>query len=158
MPHPYLQTILLIERLHRCFLEVVKTEIDRLGIRDINNVQAMILFHMGGDELTVGELTTRGYYLGSNVSYNVKKMVENGYIGQERSPHDRRTVRVSLTKKGLELRDKLGHMFDRHIEALEEIRMADTNVDDLNDMMIRLERFWSSRTGFPLVGGLVSAA
>ena len=93
----YLDTILLIERLHRQFLEVVKAEIDRIGIEDINNVQALILSHVGEEELTVGELTYRGYYLGSNVSYNVKKMVENGYLVQERSAHDRRSVRVRVS-------------------------------------------------------------
>jgi DNA-binding MarR family transcriptional regulator len=92
----YLDTILLVERLHRQFLEVVKAELDRLGIEDINNVQSLILSHIGDEELTVGELTYRGYYQGSNVSYNVKKMVENGYLMQERSNHDRRTVRVKV--------------------------------------------------------------
>ncbi len=73
---PYYDAIQLIERLHRHFLDVLKVELDRKGIQDINNVQSMILYNIGHDELTVGELTIRGYYLGSNVSYNVKKMVE----------------------------------------------------------------------------------
>ena len=90
----YLQSIHLIERLHRQFLEVVKNELDRHGMQDINNIQAVILYNIGEDELTVGELTNRGYYLGSNVSYNVRKMVENGYLIQERSAHDRRSIRV----------------------------------------------------------------
>ena len=88
MRHPYYETVLLVERTHRHFLEVVKTDLDKLGIQDINNIQALILYNVGQDEMTVGELTVRGYYLGSNVSYNVKKMVENGYLLQERSPHD----------------------------------------------------------------------
>ena len=74
MSTPYFEAIQLIERLHRYFLDVVKVELDRKGIQDINNVQAMILYNIGHDEMTVGELTLRGYYLGSNVSYNVKKM------------------------------------------------------------------------------------
>ena len=90
MKQSYLETIRLIERLHRRFLDVIKTELDRLGIEDINNVQSLILSNISSEQLTVGELTARGYYLGSNVSYNVKKLVENGYLNQERSPHDRR--------------------------------------------------------------------
>ena len=117
---PYYDSILLIERLHRHFLEVLKTELDRLGIQDINNVQSLILYNIGDDELTVGELTARGYYLGSNVSYNVKKMVENGYLGQERSPHDRRSVRVRLSDQGLDLRDKISNMFERQLKALDK--------------------------------------
>ena len=99
----YLETIRLIERLHRRFLDVIKTELDRLGIEDINNVQTLILSNISNEQLTVGELTARGYYLGSNVSYNVKKLVENGYLNQERSPHDRRMTRVRVSEKGLEL-------------------------------------------------------
>src|SRR5512142_3565510 len=99
----YLETNGLVERLHRHFLEVVKLELDGLGIHDINNVQGLMLFNIGDAEMTVGELTLRGCYLGSNVSYNVKKMLENGYIVQERSSHDRRSVRVRLSETGLEL-------------------------------------------------------
>ena len=99
MKAAYLEAVALVERLHRHFLEVVKVEMDRLGVRDINNVQALILYNIGNEELTVGELTQRGYYLGSNVSYNLKKLVESGYIHHERSDVDRRSVHVSLTEK-----------------------------------------------------------
>src|SRR5579883_3180438 len=114
----YLEVISLVERLHRHFLEVVKLELDGLGIHDINNVQGMMLFNIGDAEMTVGELTLRGCYLGSNVSYNVKKMVENGYLSQERSIHDRRSIHVRLTQKGMKLRDKLSEMHHRHLEMM----------------------------------------
>nr|WP_211111119.1 MarR family winged helix-turn-helix transcriptional regulator [Skermanella rosea] len=150
---PYYDSILLIERLHRHFLEVLKTELDRLGIQDINNVQSLILYNIGDDELTVGELTARGYYLGSNVSYNVKKMVENGYLGQERSPHDRRSVRVRLSDKGLDLRDKISNMFERQIKALDKAGLSDEELIKANETMRKLERFWSSSldySGYPV--------
>ena len=153
MRQPYYDSILLIERLHRHFLEVLKTELDRLGIQDINNVQSLILYNIGDDELTVGELTARGYYLGSNVSYNVKKMVENGYLGQERSPHDRRSVRVRLSDKGLHLRDKISSMFERQIKALDKAGLNDEELIKANETMRKLERFWSSSldySGYPV--------
>src|SRR4030088_1737399 len=103
----YLATISLVERLHRHFLEVVKLEIDGLGTHDINSGQAMMLFNIGDAEMTVGELTLRGCYLGANVSYNVKKMVEAGHLGQKRSVLDRRSIHVRLTEKGRALRDRL---------------------------------------------------
>lgn len=156
MQHPYYQSILLIERLHRHFLEVVKAELDRHGIQDINNVQSLILYNIGNDELTVGELTARGYYLGSNVSYNVKKMVENGYLVQERSQHDRRSVRLRVSDKGLTLRDKLSEMFERHVEALGSASMTPDSLNELNEALMRLERFWASGFGFP-VGPTVAA-
>src|ERR1700730_5178225 len=104
MSDDYLEVISLIERLHRQFLEVVKLELDAQSIYDVNNVQALLLFNMGEGDISVGELTSRGYYLGSNVSYNVKKLSESGYLVYERSVHDRRSVRVRLTSKGRTLR------------------------------------------------------
>src|SRR5215510_6644767 len=118
MNSAYLECISLIERLHRHFLEVVKLELEGLGIHDINNVQGLMLFNIGEAEMTVGELTLRGCYLGSNVSYNVKKMVENGYLAQQRSLHDRRSIHVRLTEKGIKLRDRLTAMHQRHAEML----------------------------------------
>ncbi|HET6518295.1 MAG TPA: winged helix DNA-binding protein, partial [Geminicoccaceae bacterium] len=115
----FLEMIRLIERLHRRFLDVIKTELDRLGIEDINNVQTLILSNIGREQLTVGELTARGYYLGSNVSYNVKKLVENGYLQQERSPHDRRMTRVRLSPKGLDLCEKVDELYEDNAARLE---------------------------------------
>ena len=107
MDNPYLEVISYVERLHRQFLEVVKLELEGLRTHDINNVQAMILFNIGDSEMTVGELTLRGCYLGSNVSYNVKKMVENEYLAHERSVHDQRAIHIRWTEKGIKLRDSL---------------------------------------------------
>lgn len=137
----YLEAIRLTERLHRQFLEVVKAELDRLGYEDINNVQALILFNIGREELTVGELTNRGYYLGSNVSYNVRKLVENGYLRQERSTHDRRSIRIKLSDKGLTLWQQIDSMFDRQIKALGSVENAD-ELWSATDSYRRLERFW----------------
>jgi DNA-binding MarR family transcriptional regulator len=148
MTSQYFESIQLIERLHRYFLDVVKTELDRKGIQDINNVQAMILHNIGRDEMTVGELTLRGYYLGSNVSYNVKKMTENAYITQERSVHDKRSIRVKLTAKGTDLCKILDDMFIRHEEKLKSIGIEDPDLVDLNHTMKQLERFWASQTSF----------
>lgn len=144
----YLDAIKLIERLHRQFLEVVKTELDRNGIEDINNVQALILFNIDKDELTVGELTNRGYYLGSNVSYNVRKMVENEYLIQERSPHDRRSIRVRLSDKGLKLCEQVDEMFRRHGVELSEAGAAPSDIDGAASTFKILERYWASILDF----------
>jgi DNA-binding MarR family transcriptional regulator len=143
MKESYLNMIALVERLHRQFLELVRTELDSLGIQDINNVQALILFNIGPVELTVGELTLRGCYLGSNVSYNVKKMVENGYLVQERSPHDRRSIRVRLSPKGLDLCAKLDAMHDRHVNNLAATQVDQTALTEASVTLKRLDRFWT---------------
>jgi len=145
-PTPYYEAIQLIERLHRHFLDVLKVELDKKGIQDINNVQSMILHNIGVDELTVGELTIRGYYLGSNVSYNVKKMVENGYLIQERSVHDKRSIRVKLSEKGIELNTLLSEMFTRHEEQISSTDVSDEGLRGLNDTLKKLERFWANQT------------
>jgi DNA-binding MarR family transcriptional regulator len=147
-PTPYYEAIQLIERLHRHFLDVLKVELDKKGIQDINNVQSMILYNIGEDDLTVGELTIRGYYLGSNVSYNVKKMVENGYLVQERSVHDKRSIRVKLSDKGLELKKLISVMFARHEGDIVGTEITPAKLTELNNTLKMLERFWAKQTNF----------
>jgi DNA-binding MarR family transcriptional regulator len=139
----YLVTTRLIERLHRRFLDVIKAELDRLSILDINNVQTLILFNISEDQLTVGELTRRGYYLGSNVSYNVKKLVENGYLIQKRSEHDRRETRVSLSEKALELTARINELYQRNAEELSG-SLSEDQLKTVNTALLGLERYWSS--------------
>lgn len=146
MSQTYYETVQLIERLHRHFLDVLKVELERDHIQDINNVQAMILYNIGSDDLTVGELTMRGYYLGSNVSYNVKKMVENEYLIQERSQHDRRSVRVKLSEKGLKLKERISAMFERHSGELPAVQLDEEGLKQINERMKLLERFWAARS------------
>jgi DNA-binding MarR family transcriptional regulator len=143
MQSAYLDLIALVERLHRQFLEVVKLELDTNAVHDINNVQAMILYNIGDLEMTVGELTLRGCYLGSNVSYNVKKMLENGYIVQERSSHDRRSVRVRLSDKGMALHQKLKRMHERHMASLAQGVVQGEDMVSAHRTLRRLERFWT---------------
>ncbi len=145
---PYYEAIQLIERLHRHFLDVLKVELDKKGIQDINNVQSMILYNIGDDEMTVGELTIRGYYLGSNVSYNVKKMVENGYLVQERSVHDKRSIRVKLSEKGLDLKNMISDMFKRHETEIQGSEITDDRLNEVSETMKMLERFWAQQTNF----------
>ena len=142
MDDPYLEVISYVERLHRQFLEVVKLELEGVGIHDINNVQAIMLFNIGDAEMTVGELTLRGCYLGSNVSYNVRKMVENEYLAHERSVHDRRSNHVRLTKKGINLRDRVMAMHQRYAEMLSRTAVSADDLQAASVTLRRLERFW----------------
>src|SRR6266851_3287805 len=118
-PH-YLEALTLVERLHRRLLDVIKDEFDRRGRADINSVQALLLYNIGDKELTAGELRTRGYYLGSNVSYNLKKLVEMGFLDHQRSRVDRRSVRIKLTDKGREVRDAVDALYQKHVRTVEQ--------------------------------------
>lgn len=142
----YLEALTLVERLHRRLLDVVKDEFERQGRDEINAVQALLLYNLGDSELTAGELRTRGYYLGSNVSYNLKKLVDMGYIHHQRSRTDRRSVRVSLTEKGKEVAGIVNALYDRHTGSIEQIGEIDADgFDQLNKALQRLERFWTDQ-------------
>jgi len=147
----YLETLNLLERLHRQLLDVIKDELDRREEREINSVQALLLFNVGDQELSAGELRTRGHYLGSNVSYNLKKLVDLGYIHHERSEVDRRSVLVRLTGKGEFVRNMLRELFARHLGSLEAVGNVTTpDLEGLNGTLKRLERFWIDQVRFRL--------
>ena len=142
----YLEALALVERLHRLLLDVIKDEFERVGVLEINAVQALLLFNIGDNEVTAGELKTRGYYQGSNVSYNLKKLVDMGYMHHQRCDIDRRSVRVRLTPKGREVRNAVAELFERHAGQLEAqgFLMAD-GVGQINHSLKRLERFWTDQ-------------
>jgi DNA-binding MarR family transcriptional regulator len=142
----YLESLSLVERLHRLLLDVIKDEFERLGILEINSVQALLLFNVGDNEVTAGELKSRGYYQGSNVSYNLKKLVEAGYMHHQRCEIDRRSVRVRLTEKGREVEQIVSDLFTRHAEGLEKRAVLDRNgMEEINTALRRMERYWSDQ-------------
>ena len=142
----YLETLSLVERLHRLLLDVIKDEFERVGVLEINAVQALLLFNIGENEVTAGELKSRGYYQGSNVSYNLKKLVEYGYMHHQRCEIDRRSVRVRLTEKGRKVRAVVAGLFRTHAEGLGARGIIDSNgIEDVNTALRRVERFWADQ-------------
>jgi DNA-binding MarR family transcriptional regulator len=142
----YLESLTLIERLHRRLLDVIKDDFERNGEKEVNPVQALLLFNISDAELTAGELKTRGHYQGSNVSYNLKKLVEQGYVNHERSNADKRSVRVKLTDKGNAIRARVDALYNRQLQAIEEVVGLSTDeFDRLNKALARLERFWTDQ-------------
>ncbi len=142
MKESYLEAVSLIEKLHRLYLEVIKTELDNLRVEDINNVQALVLYNLGGEQISIGDLTAKRYYLGSNVTYNLKKMIQNGYIEQISSKHDKRSYIIKLSDKGLALSKKLDSAIEKHITGLR--RMGVLSLEDLVFTLRKLEDFWKS--------------
>jgi DNA-binding MarR family transcriptional regulator len=142
----YLESLTLVERLHRRLLDVIKDELDRRGRSDVNAVQALLLHNIGDRELSASELRTRGYYLGSNVSYNLKKLVEEGFLDHQRSRIDRRSVRIKLTLKGQDIRDIVEGLYNKHLRTLEQIGgVGGEDFSTLNKALQRLERFWTDQ-------------
>lgn len=142
----YLEVLSLVERLHRLLLDVIKDEFERLGILELNAVQALLLFNIGDNEVTAGELKSRGYYQGSNVSYNLKKLVEKGYMHHQRCEIDRRAVRVRLTQKGRTVRDVVSALFAGHAEGLDESGVIDPGgLVEITHSLKRMERYWTDQ-------------
>ena len=142
----YLEALTLIERLHRRLLDVIKDDFERSGEPEVNPVQALLLFNIADAELTAGELKTRGHYQGSNVSYNLKKLVESGYVHHERSATDKRSVRVRLTDKGRAIRERVNALYNRQLQAVEQVVGLNTEeLDRLNKALTRLERYWTDQ-------------
>lgn len=145
----YLESLQLVERLHRRLLDVIKDEFDRNGRSDINAIQALLLFNIGNSELTAGELRSRGYYLGSNVSYNLKKLVDLGFINHQRSRIDRRSVRVSLTPKGQAIAEVVAGLYERHVGSIEQVGGINSEeFRQMNRALQRLDRFWNDTIAY----------
>lgn len=142
----YLEALALVERLHRLLLDVIKDEFERVGVLEINAVQALLLFNIGDHEVTAGELKSRGYYQGSNVSYNLKKLVEMGFMHHQRCEIDRRSVRVRLTPRGREIRDIVADLFSRHAEGLQAKGVLGTEgIEEITSALRRVERYWTDQ-------------
>ena len=140
----YLESLTLVERLHRRLLDVIKDEFERRGRDDVNSVQALLLYNIGDAELSASELRTRGYYLGSNVSYNVKKLVDLGFINHQRSRIDRRSVRISLTETGQEIAETVAKLYERHIGSIQKVGgIGEGEFNQMNKLLQRLDRFWN---------------
>ncbi len=147
----YLKSLRLIELLHHLLLDVIKDEFKRVGRSEVNGVQALLLYNIGNSEVTAGELKSRGYYLGSNVSYNLKKLVEAGYVHHERSDTDRRSVRIRLTDKGKEICSIIDALYGRQMQSLGEAGgVFGEDLRALNQTLARLERFWADQIRYRL--------
>jgi DNA-binding MarR family transcriptional regulator len=147
----YKQAISLVERLHRQLLDVVKHNLDTTGHEDLTAVQALLIYNIGDAEWSAGELKTRGCYLGSNVSYNLKKLQELGYLTSGKSSFDKRQTRVALTEEGKALRQQLDSLFTRHGNTVRPVGGVETeDMERSNRTLSRLERFWTDQVRFRL--------
>ncbi len=143
MNREYLELTRLIERLHRRFIDVLKTELNRIGVKNINGVQALLLTNIGEEEIVIRDLVERGYYLGSNVSYNIKKLTDLGYLDQERSAHDRRSVTLRLTEKALEVVRRMRDLQSNNADAFSKRGAGPEDMEEVCETLRTLERTWT---------------
>ena len=142
----YLDSLKMVERLHRLLLDVIKDEFERVGILEVTPIQALLMFNVGDNEVTAGELKSRGYYQGSNVSYNLKKLVDAGFMHHQRSEIDRRSVRVRLTQKGRDIHGVVAALFAAHSDGLLSRQVMDqAGIEHINSSLRRMERYWTEQ-------------
>lgn len=133
------------EKTYKLFLDIVKLELDILGCVDINCTQALILMNINENVVTIGEVLSRGYYTGSNASYNLRKMITNGYVNQTPSDYDKRAAYLKLTPKGSDLYDKLDAALQKHARALDVAFKNKAEVVKGIEFLKKLESFWKER-------------
>lgn len=135
----------LIERMHRRFLDVVRIELGRLGIEDISPVQALMLDNIGNEEISVRGLIERGYYLGSNASYNLKQLVDGNYVERRASSRDRRAAQLKVSAKGRQVLDALAKL---NAQMAEPLMRESTEIETTWRVLRRLEHRWSDSVRF----------
>ena len=140
MKKKYLSIVSAIERIHRLYLDLISAELERLEINDINNMQALLIYNIGDRTLSVGEICARGYYLGTNISYNLRKLAQIGYVEQTAAVHDKRASLTKLTKKGLQICKNVDNIIGKHSVLAKKECLVD--FDNLCDDLNRLEVFF----------------
>ncbi|MCW9033660.1 MAG: MarR family transcriptional regulator [Alphaproteobacteria bacterium] len=148
MNKEYLELTRIVERLHRRFLDVLRVELNRMGERNVNAVQALLLTNIGTEEIAIRDLIERGYYLGSNVSYNIKKLVEYGLLEQHPSIHDRRSINIRLTPRALDLVERFKELEERQVANLAENDIAAGDIKTVLNSLKRVERTWADYVQF----------
>ena len=143
MKKDYLELTRLVERLHRRFLDVLRSELGRMGVKELNAVQALLLSNIGTEQIAIRDLVERGYYQGSNVSYNIKKLTDMGYLEQERSQHDRRSVTVRLTPKALDVVQRVHDLEDTSAGAIEGSGLTLDDLQKAAETLRKIERTWT---------------
>ncbi|MDR0630481.1 MAG: MarR family winged helix-turn-helix transcriptional regulator [Holosporales bacterium] len=142
MKNSYLELPIYGEKMHRLFLDVIKQELDNLAVADISSVQAFILMNVNDNVITMGEVLSRGYYVGSNASYNIKKMITNSYMRQTPSDYDKRAIYLSLTEKGLNLCERLENSIKEHIDKFKISNANKAEIDKGLKFLKKFETYW----------------
>lgn len=140
--------ILLIERLHRRYLDIVRIELNKLGIRDINAPQALLLANIGDTEILVKDLLDRGYYLGQNVNYSIRKLIEYEYLNQTRDAHDKRAIRISLTEKGRKLVPIIREIDHLNKGSVLQEPLSEQDIEQVCSTLKKVERCWTEYIQF----------
>ena len=112
-----------------------------------------MLANIGDEEISVRDLIERGYYLGSNASYNLKNLVDGGYVDRQASERDRRSARLKVSAKGRAILDALANLNNTMAEPLLKQEAEAHELEATYRTLRRLERRWSDSIRFTDDGG-----
>lgn len=139
MDKSYFDLICSIERLNKLVADSVDAELGKMGLDEVSAVQALLLYKIGDQTMPIGEISSRGYYLGTNISYNLKKLIKAGYIKQTEADYDKRSSIIELTDKGLGFCDLLKKAFATHINTVKGEKI---DVNSILSNFRKLEMFF----------------
>lgn len=138
-----------IQRIHRHYMDLIKQGLTEARAQSLTSAQGLLICKLGDGPLTVGRLSSRCYHLGSSLTYNLKKLVNAGYIEQIPFPHDRRSSLVSLTSKGRVLRAHLIAVQCRHAARLP---VSAEEFGEMRYTLAHLESVWAYAATLTHVG------
>lgn len=91
----------------RVFSEFVRPILASHAADKVSTSNLIFLLSIKDGEARVNDIVKRGRYVGSNASYALKFLQEEGYIDRRQDPEDRRNAVVSWTPRGRALVDAL---------------------------------------------------
>jgi len=151
----FIRAVGLIDRLQAKHHEIIARMLEARNLTELTAVQAVMLYNLGDREIMAGEMRSRGIYLGSNVSYNLKKLVGLGYLEQRPSPHDKRASHVRLTEKGKAIHDLVGQTYAAHVQKILATCPIDfQDVINLENILQVVDQFWSQELYIQSKAGL----
>ena len=108
----YIEAIHLCEKITQDFEELSQNILYSSGIEDLNATQAILLYKISlyKGNISPKEIGSKRYYNGTNVTYNLNKLKNKGYLEEKKSDIDKRKKNINITKKS----DKIISLFDSH--------------------------------------------
>lgn len=141
MKKEYIDSVMLFDRLHRLFLSIMKNDLSMACVTDMTPAQAMMVYHLMDKKIRISDVQHYNMYHGLNASYNVRKMHRHGYLDMN-SVSDKRSVFVSLSKRGEDVYAMIEEIVGKHVKILEKLGFASEKITNLLDVARSLETTW----------------
>lgn len=92
--------VIAMDRTMRVFADFVRPILSSIGVGGLSTSNLIFLMQIGSKEARVNDIVRRGRYIGSNASYALKALQEQGLIDRRQDPGDRRNAVIRWTAHG----------------------------------------------------------